>query len=422
MQVIEHPRTGETCVRIDHASGLPIFVWSKPGYQSSYAVFATKYGSIDNEFEVNGKTIEVPAGIAHYLEHKLFESEDGDAFQKYAKTGASANAYTSFDRTAYLFTCTGDITPSLEILLDFVQQPYFTKETVQKEQGIIAQEIQMCNDSPGRRVLYNLLRGMYHRHPIRIDIAGTLESIAQITPELLYDCYHTFYNLRNMVLAVAGNVTVEQVLAVADRLLKPAGNFNMQRVMPDEPREVVTNKVEEVMPVAAPLFYLGFKRPVTDVVFATGTEAAAAEILLELVAGKSSKLYARLMQEGLINQKFGAEFFDGPGYGIWLFAGESKDPEAVSRAIQQEIDQIRQHGFDQSDFEAARNALYGRMVSGMNDVENCGDMLVSDYFSGREPFGFLNAAAEVRPQDVQALLADNLFPEQGTLSVIRPKS
>ena len=188
IQEYRDQRTGERCVRIDHPSGLPIFVCPKPGYQSAYAVFAVKYGSVDTAFVENGREVEVPAGIAHYLEHKLFENEDCDAFQRYARTGASANAYTSFERTAYLFSCTERLEESLEILLDFVQRPYFTEETVKKEQGIIGHEIRMCEDSPNRRVLFNLLKALYHECPVRIDIAGTVESIAEIRPELLYGC------------------------------------------------------------------------------------------------------------------------------------------------------------------------------------------------------------------------------------------
>ncbi|MBO5797439.1 MAG: insulinase family protein, partial [Clostridia bacterium] len=206
--LFHNPRTGEEVTRIDHASGLTIYVWPKPGYQSHYAVFGTHYGSIDTVFDIGGRRTEVPAGIAHYLEHKLFENEDCDAFARYAKTGANANAFTTFDRTAYLFSGSGDITPSLEILLDFVQKPYFTEETVEKERGIIGQEIRMYDDTPGWQVFFNLLRTMYQVHPVRTDIAGTVESIAKITPELLYGCYNSFYNLHNMVLSVAGNVTV----------------------------------------------------------------------------------------------------------------------------------------------------------------------------------------------------------------------
>ena len=220
---VKSERLGESYFEIDHPSGLKILVYPKKNYAATYAVFGTRYGSIDTEFRLNGeeKFTCVPEGIAHFLEHKLFESEDLDAFERYAKTGASANAYTSFDKTCYLFSCTGKFQESLEILLDFVTHPYFTEKTVQKEQGIIGQEIQMCRDEAGWEALFSLLRAMYKTHPVRIDIAGTVESIAEITPELLYKCYETFYNFSNMVLCVAGNVTPDEVLSVADRLLKP---------------------------------------------------------------------------------------------------------------------------------------------------------------------------------------------------------
>ena len=392
MEVIRSERTGEECVRIDHPSGLPIFVWPKKGYQSAYAVFATRYGSIDTAFTTEQGPVTVPAGIAHYLEHKLFENEDCDAFERYARTGASANAYTSFSQTAYLFTCTERVEESLEILLDFVQKPYFTPETVAKEQGIIGQEIRMCEDSPSRRVLFNLLRALYHEHPIKIDIAGTVESIAQITPELLYGCYNTFYNLRNTVLVVAGNVTAEQVL-----------------------------RVEETMPVSAPLFYLGYKEVIPreeGTRCRTAEELAAAEVLLDLLAGKASPLYARLMDEGLINAQFGADYFEGPGYAVWLFAGESRDPDAVRQAVEAELARARREGFAPADFEAARNALYGRLITALNSVENCGDFLVNDYFYGRKPFALIDAAASLDLQSVYDLLHGSLRAESSALSVV----
>ena len=417
-------RVNERCVRLDHPSGLPIFVWTKPGYQSSYATFATRYGSIDTAFTTKEGMTVVPAGIAHYLEHKLFENEDCDAFVRYAETGASANAYTSFDRTAYLFTCTEQVEKSLEILLDFVQSPYFTKETVEKEQGIIGQEIRMCEDSPSRRVLFNLLRALYHEHPIKIDIAGTVESIAQITPELLYGCYHTFYNLKNMVLTVVGDITPEQVLAVADRLLKPAADELLpKRAVINEPAEVVTPRVEENMPVAAPLFYVGYK----DITLAreggrcrTPKELVAADVLLDILAGKASPLYARLMEQGLINSSFDVEYFEGPGYATWLFGGESRDPDAASKALFEEIERVRGTGLDPALFESARNALYGRLISRLNDVENCGNMLVNDYFYQRKPFELIDEAAGLDIQSVYAFLQEGLKRESAALSVVTP--
>jgi predicted Zn-dependent peptidase len=229
-EIIESKKLHVKVIYQKHPTGLDIYVAPKSGYSSQYAIFGTKYGSIDNLFKEGEKSTAVPEGIAHFLEHKLFESEDGDTFSRFAKTGASANAYTSFDRTCYLFSCTSEFRASLEILLDFVQKPYFTKKTVQKEQGIIGQEIKMYDDDPNWQVFFGLLRSLYHAHPVKTDIAGTAQSIAQITPELLYKCYQSFYNLNNMVLCVAGDVDPSLVLEVADTLLKPAPALAVQSI------------------------------------------------------------------------------------------------------------------------------------------------------------------------------------------------
>ncbi len=417
-------RTGERCYFLKHASGLSLYVWPKPKYTTTYAVFATKYGAIDTAcITSDGKTVTLPAGTAHYLEHKLFESEDGDAFERYAHTGASANAYTSFDETAYLFTCTRQATESLEILLDFVQKPYFTAQTVEKERGIIGQEIRMGEDSPFRRVFCNMLSGLYHNHPVRTDIAGTVESIAEITPELLYDCYYTYYNLHNMVLSVCGNITCEQVEAVADRLLKPCEEQVPCRAAVNEPCEAARPRVEVEMPVAVPLFYLGYKAPVDSGVglpAESATALAAAEVLQELLGGKSSALYARLMREELINASFGVEYFCGAGYGVWIVGGESRDPDAVSTAFAAEVERQRQSGIDPMDFEAARNAVYGRHISRMDDVEACGDWLVEAHFNGVTPFAYLEAVAALDSDTVYRRLVTDFNEQASTLSIVRP--
>jgi len=215
-QIVKNERTGEQYTYVKHPTGLDIYIWKMEDYSTSYALFGTKYGSINTKFRTKNEKdfITVPNGIAHYLEHKLFENEDCDVFSLYAKTGASANAYTSFDKTCYLFSCTDNVYESLEILLSFVQSPYFTEETVQKEQGIIGQEIRMYDDNAGWRVFFNMLQGMYHNHPVKIDIAGTVESIAKINADLLYQCYNTFYNLNNMVLSIAGNIDEDKILEI----------------------------------------------------------------------------------------------------------------------------------------------------------------------------------------------------------------
>lgn len=414
--------TGERCYYMLHPSGLPIYVWPKEGYASAYAVFATDYGAIDTAYldPKTGKAVELPAGIAHYLEHKLFENEECDAFERYAKTGANANAYTSFDHTAYLFSCTQNLTESLEILLDFVQDPYFTEQTVEKERGIIGQEIRMCEDSPSRTVFCNLLTALYHRHPVRIDIAGTVESIAEITPELLYGCYESFYDLQNMVLAVSGNVTCEQVEAVADRLLKPSKGNVPKRVPTDEPRTAAQARIEVRMPVAEPLFYLGYKVPLSGVNNESAGELAAAEVLQELLGGRANPLYADLMRKGLINASFGLEYFNGPGYGVWIVGGESRDPDAVCEAFRAEIARLKRDGITKDEFEAARNAVYGRMVSQLDNIESCGDLILEAYFSKRSPFAALDEVATLDIQSVYRRVERDFSEEASSLSLVLP--
>ena len=253
-------RLGEGYTRIEHPSGLTLMLCPMKGYSTAYALFATRCGSIDDSFSIgDGEMVQVPNGIAHFLEHKLFESEEGDAFEQYAKTGASANAYTSFDRTAYLFGCTDRFRESLEILLNLVTTPYFTEQTVKKEQGIIGQEIRMYDDDPDWRVYFNLLGALYQEHPIRIDIAGTVESIAGISADLLYRCYNAFYNLNNMVLSIAGNFEIKDVVEACDKILKPAAPVRVSTREVQEPDEIRTRRVEQTLEVAAPLFQIGFK-------------------------------------------------------------------------------------------------------------------------------------------------------------------
>ncbi len=414
--------TGERCYYMRHASGLPIYVWPKEGYVSSYAVFATDYGAIDTAYidPETEKPVELPAGIAHYLEHKLFENEECDAFERYAKTGANANAYTSFDHTAYLFSCTQNLTESLEILLDFVQDPYFTEQTVEKERGIIGQEIRMCEDSPSRTVFCNLLTALYHRHPVRIDIAGTVESIAGITPELLYGCYENFYDLQNMVLSVSGNVTCEQVEEVADRLLKPSRGNVPPRAPADEPFTAARSRIEVRMPVAEPLFYLGYKVPLGGVKSESVDALAAAEVLQEILGGRANPLYAELMRRGLINASFGLEYFNGPGYGVWIMGGESKDPEAVCEAFRAEIARLKREGIASEKFEAARNAVYGRLVSQFDNVESCGDLVLEAHFAERSPFAALDAVSALDVQTVQERLERDFSEEASALSLVLP--
>ncbi|WP_283607463.1 EF-P 5-aminopentanol modification-associated protein YfmH [Faecalispora anaeroviscerum] len=420
MEKITNKRVQDSYYSIKHPSGLRIFVYPKEASNSTYAIFGTRYGSVDTSFRRSDeKDIStVPEGIAHFLEHKLFESEDGDAFARYAKTGASANAYTSFDMTCYLFSCTENVYESLEILLDFVQSPYFTEQTVQKEQGIIGQEIRMYDDDPQWRVMFNLLKALYHHHPVKIDIAGTVESIAEITPDYLYRCYHTFYNLNNMALCVAGNIDPERVLELCDKMLKPSELTQVERIFEEEPLGVVQNRVEQKLSVTIPLFQFGFKEPARR---RTVQELAQTDILLELLASDASPLYRRLLDANLINTaSFGSEYFEGPGYAAVIFSGESKDPDAVAKEIRSEVERLRKEGIPAEAFERARKAVYGRNVAALNSAEAIANAMISLTFAERELFSYIDALATVQLPDVQKRLEEQLLSENSALSVISP--
>lgn len=419
---VKSERLKESYFEIDHPSGLKILVYPKKNYAATYAVFGTRYGSIDTEFRLNGeeKFTCVPEGIAHFLEHKLFESEDLDAFERYAKTGASANAYTSFDKTCYLFSCTGKFQESLEILLDFVTHPYFTEKTVQKEQGIIGQEIQMCRDEAGWEALFSLLRAMYKTHPVRIDIAGTVESIAEITPELLYKCYETFYNFSNMVLCVAGNVTPDEVLSVADRLLKPQKPIRIERKFHREPREVAETYTEETLSVAFPIFSLGFKEAV-ETPERSLREILISDIILEAVAGKTSAFYSELLEAGLINTSFESEYFCGYGYAAWIFTGESPDGREVQKRITARIRALQESGISKADFERIRKKLYGRSIMQFNDIDGIANAMVSAYFCKEGLFDETEILQSLTLDEVNARLRTALQTDCASLSVIKPE-
>lgn len=405
---------------IDHSSGLKIFVMPKANYKSTYAVFGTKYGSIDTCFKRSDQKeyTRVPEGIAHFLEHKLFESEELDAFTRYAETGASANAFTSFDKTCYLFQCSDRFADSLKILLDFVTHPYFTKETVEKEQGIIGQEITMYYDVPGWMSTFNLLRCLYKNHPVRIDIAGTVESISQITDKLLYDCYHTFYNLNNMALAVVGNVTPEEVIKVCDEMLKKSEDVTIERVFDEEPRDIVKSHEEYHIAVSMPVFSFGYKEA-CKTPQRTVQETVEMEILLEILAGETSNLYSALFEKGLINSTFSKEYFTGNGYEAVIFEGESTDAKTVAQAIKEEVARLRKEGISDQAFESARRSLYGREIMSYNVTDDVANAVIGCYFAGYSIFDPLEVYKNVKKEDVEKLLSEKLDEKYSALSVVR---
>ena len=404
---------------VDHKSGLKIYVYPKPDYTSVNAVFGTKYGSIDTRFKRSDRDDfnVIPAGTAHFLEHKLFESEELDAFQRYAKTGASANAYTTFDRTCYYFNCTGNFKENFEILIDFVRNPYFTEETVRKEQGIIGQEIDMYKDSPDWECLFNLLGAMYHNHPVRIDIAGTKESIAQISADMLFSCYDTFYNLSNMALAVAGNVTLEEVIEIADRMLAESEPVTVERAFEEEPETIVTNYVEEHLPVATPVFCFGYKESIEGEEN-TLEEELAMSLIMDVAAGQMSTFYKELLDEGLVNNTFTTEFFNGHNYAVSMFSGESADPRAVARRINERCAELKKTLITEEDFEIVRKKQYGKTVRAFSDIDTLSNGLVISHFENEDLYAEFKVIKEMKLSFVNDMLQRSFDESKAVLSVV----
>lgn len=410
-ELIENKQIGERYYHKRHKSGLDIYVIPK-NHGTGYAVFGTKFGSIDNHFIVNGEELTVPDGIAHFLEHKMFENEDGvDTFKKYAEYGASANAYTSSDITVYLFSATASMNENLEILLDFVSHPYFTKETVDKEQGIIGQEIRMYDDNPNWRLYFNMLRAMYKSHPIKIDTAGTVETIAEITAETLHKTYATFYNLHNMALCVCGNFSPEDVEAVCDSVLKEAPELCVERIYPDEPVEANLPEICEKMQVSMPMFAVGIKDPVQfEKGEALAKKSAQMSIILRIIFGKASDLYSRLYSDGLINSSFSASFDAHDAFSYTEISGLTTDPDRVYAEIKKEIARYIDKGIEQEEFDRAKRALYAASVRIFDSTDDIANSFLSYLFSGCNLLTESEVLANVTLADVNARLK-TAFPD-----------
>ena len=418
-EIIRSEKLREEYVKIDHPSGLTMLLCPMEGYSTSYAMFTTKYGSVDCCFKTNLQPdyFEIPAGTAHYLEHKMFESEEGDAFNRFAKLGASPNAFTSFDKTSYLFACSDNFKETLEILLDMVSTPYFTPETVAKEQGIIGQEIGMYDDSPDWRVMFNLLESLYVNHPVKLDIAGTVETIAEITDKTLYRVYDTFYHLSNMVLTVAGNFKVEEVLEVADRVLKKGENIEISRKVPEEPAEIAKKYVEQQLPVATPLFCIGFKGK--DMGNRKNFENMILdEMIIDLVCGEMTPLYRSLYEDGLINKGLNGEVMASRDYIHSMIEGESRDPKEVYRRLLAEIERLKVCGFDEAMFARSKKGTYGRYIGLYSKPESIASVMCNTYFADMTLYELLDLVAGITKEQLEARMKENLLEEYSALSVV----
>ena len=401
-------------------SGLTVLVRPMPGYAAAHAVVAARFGSIDVHFRLGGQELTLPAGVAHYLEHKMFEDQEGDAFAKFARTGANANAFTSFDRTCYYFTATSAVDESLDVLLEMLTHPYFTDETVAKEQGIIAQEIKMYEDSPDWRLVTELCQCLYHSHPIRVDIAGTCDSIARITPAMLYDCCQAFYAPANLVLAAAGNLTARQVLDACARagLDRPAAAPAAQRILAPEPMTLARPQKTLRMAVAKPCFGIGYKE--APLAPGDGRTEALYDLILCCLCGGMSPLYRRLYDEGLVNPGFGGEVLRADGCCCILFTGESDQPDTVRRLLQEEIERLRVEGVDREVFTLCKNEKYGQLVENLENVEDAASQMADFALLGQTVPQQVEMLAGLTAADADAALQAILQPGRAAYVKILP--
>lgn len=423
-QVLEYPGVGEKMHVYSHPSGLKAFVIPKKGYLKKYATFATHYGSIDNEFVSPGEDAptKVPDGIAHFLEHKLFEQKEGSVMDRFSELGASPNAYTGFNQTVYLFSCTDRFEENLRLLLEFVQNPYITAESVEKEKGIIGQEISMYQDDPGWRAYFNLLGGLYGSHPVRKDIAGSHESIARIDRDTLYKCYNTFYHPSNMVVCVVGDVEAEPVFEQVERSLKLVeSRGEIKRLFPEESEKANKSYAEQALAVSMPMFQMGFKdsRHVLKGFEALKHETAM-KIILDMLLGRSSGLYNELYGEGLINTSFEFDYTIESTYAFSVFGGESGDPLKVRDRFLREVSRLQAAGLERESFERIKKAHYGRFFKQLNSVERISHSFISTYFREINLFDYSEVYDKITYEYAAEAFSGHFDPDKLALSVIKP--
>lgn len=406
-------------------SGLDVLLIPKKGYIKKYAIFSTKYGSNDNKFiPINeNDVIQVPEGIAHFLEHKLFEEPEGNIFDEFSKLGTNVNAFTNFNQTSYLFSCTDNFCESLELLIKFVQNPYFTDENVEKEKGIIAQEIKMYEDNPGWRVFFNALKGMYFEHPVKIDIAGTIESIQNIDKETLYKCYNTFYNPKNMVLVTVGDISFDNVIEVVNKVERKGleSEEKIIRLFPEEKKGVLEKYVEESLITSMPLLAIGFKEE--DLGY-DGESLVKRElvtnILIDMLFGESSEFYQKLYNEGLIDGSFGGNYSGYKDYGHSIISGQTNKPEVVADKIISHIKNRKTSGLSKEDFIRIKKKSVGLNLMGFNSIEYIGNNFVNYYFLDFSFLDYLDICEKISYEDILNRLQTHFIEGNYVLSVVKP--
>ena len=417
-----YERIGESVYRETLPNGLQVCVVPKPGYAKKYAFFATRYGGMDTRFRLDGKWLDTPAGIAHYLEHKMFDTKEGNALQELAKNGAEPNAFTSNAMTGYYFDSTEHFEENLKILLSFVSVPYFTDESVAKEQGIIGQEIRMIEDNPDWQIYTRMMQALYQNSTARTSIAGTVESISHITAKTLYQCHKAFYTPSNMILTAVGDVDPVHVVDLARSILPRERGEKIPRDYGTEPADIAQKETSMAMEVSTPQFLTGFKcTPAPE-----GEDylrmSAIGDMACDILLGDSSPLYLRLYDQGLINTSFGGAFEMMPGVAYLYAGGDSRDARAVAGEIYREAERLAAEGIDEDFYQQVRRATFGEQLRGLNSFENIAVSLTEGYFRGYDPFRFPQVFDSITKDDILTFLRENLREERAVLSEIVPKN
>lgn len=425
MKIIKNELLNESIQYKQLKNHMDVFFMRKEGFNKKYAVLATRYGSNDLEWisPHTGEKLRVHEGIAHFLEHKMFEQPDGgNAFDEFAKIGASANAFTNFNMTAYLFSATENFDQGLRHLISYVQTPYFTEENVEKEKGIIAQEIKMYEDNPHWQSFFETLKAMYVDHPNRIDIAGTVESIYKITPEELYTCYNSFYSPSNMALFVIGDLSAEEVFAIVEETVSDKNQFEgkLERICVQEKDEVAEKLVRRKMDISVPMFSIGFKERAAHLKQGVLKREITTELILDILFRKGSPLYDELYMEGLVFGGLDADYTASPDYGYTILAGESRNTEEVRRRIAQTLRQAKEQGLDPEAFEIAKKKKLGAFIRSFDSIEGIANGYLGYHFRGVDIFDYYRQLSEVSLEDLEHRLADHFDEEMQVLALIEP--
>lgn len=424
MQVIENLKVKEKMYIEKLENGLTVIIVPKNNLQKKYVIWGTNFGSIDNRFidPKTGNEISIPDGVAHFLEHKMFEQESGvNSLDTLTSLGVDANAYTTNDHTAYLFEATDNFYEALDELMDYVQNPYFTDENVEKEKGIIGQEINMYDDHPGWQLYMNAMRCLYNVNPIKIDIAGSIESISKIDKDTLYTCYNTFYNPSNMTMVICGDFVPEEMLEeVKKRLVEKDKQAEIKRIYEEEPEEISEKKIEVSMDVSNPLFMIGFKDKI-DKDENMVKKHITIEVILDMLLGSSSDLYKRMYEEGLILSTPDLDYEFSKKYAHVLISGQSKEPEKVIQNIQEEIKNMKENGLNEEHFNRIKKKIYGGYVVEYNEPGSIARMILGDYFKGINSFEYLESYNLITIDYAEQILKDIFNEEKMVYSIVRGK-